>query len=656
MRRVVIFHEMTLNPRDSGVRVAALLKLSEVLLPTSRGIHIALHRAESTTRGWSTRIAKFARSPRLSIGITRTLCWCGTLILQPFRTRAFGTRTAAMNNKSKKSTQTPTPTNPHFTVESALATVKAAERRNDGSSPQDRINDVMASLPERGPDDLIVRCHVRLADIHQRKTAGENLRQEEQELRRLTEANPGLIAVMTAEGSVEFVNQAVQQYFGRTLQDLKDWTITDTVHPDDLPSVVDAWSRSFESGEPYYMDHRCRRFDGEYRWFHAAGLPLRDDAGRIFRWYVLLTDIQERKAAEEKLREDENELSRIRDAIPNMIVVFRPDGTILHLNKSVLDYSGLPSEDMRREGVVGRFLHPEDIERTEEQRLKASTEPIPFENEMRILGKDGRYRWFLVRYNPLVNDEGRLVRWYATGTDIETRRQAEDGTRNKNPALPEEVNRSSVVEVTAGTSTPQEAVQLSNCDALLDGLRSGHQQAYEELVREFSGRLLNTARCYLRSEADACDAVQNAFLCAFKSIDRFNGDSQLSTWLHRIVVNCALMHLRARRRRGEMDKVDIDDLLPRFDTTGNWVEHSLLSPSAYLSLEASETRTMVRQCIDLLPVNYRTVLMLRDIDELDTEEAAKLMGLKANAVKVRLHRARQALKVLLERHIDFGTK
>jgi RNA polymerase sigma-70 factor, ECF subfamily len=194
------------------------------------------------------------------------------------------------------------------------------------------------------------------------------------------------------------------------------------------------------------------------------------------------------------------------------------------------------------------------------------------------------------------------------------------------------------------------------CATFLDCLRSGHEHAYEELVRQFSGRLLAIARRYLRSEEDAADTVQNAFICAFKSIETFNGDSQLSTWLHRIVVNCALMQLRANRRRGEKDKVRIDDLLPRFDTTGEWIEQGLVSAPTHLSVEASETRAIVRQCIELLPENYRTVLILRDIDEFDTEEAAELLNLTISTVKVRLHRARQALKILLERRVGFVTR
>lgn len=189
-----------------------------------------------------------------------------------------------------------------------------------------------------------------------------------------------------------------------------------------------------------------------------------------------------------------------------------------------------------------------------------------------------------------------------------------------------------------------------NTDAiLLAGLRSGEQHAYEEMVRRFGGRLLATARHYLRSEADACDALQDAFLCAFKSIGTFKGDSRLSTWLYRILVNTALMHLRAKRYCREADGGEINELLPRFDTAGNWLDERIHSVPAHVLFETSETRAIVRRCIDLLPDNCRIVLILRDIEELDTEEVASLLDVTPSNVKVRLHRARQALKTMLER-------
>ncbi len=193
---------------------------------------------------------------------------------------------------------------------------------------------------------------------------------------------------------------------------------------------------------------------------------------------------------------------------------------------------------------------------------------------------------------------------------------------------------------------------ISRDASLLDGLRNGDPLAYEELIRKFGSRLLATARRYLRSEADACDALQDSFLCAFKSIHTFNGDAQLSTWLHRIVVNSALMQLRARRHEGDGETVPIDRLLPRFDDRGNWSDDESVSISAQVRLEASETRSLVRRCINLLPDSYRLVLILRDIEELDTGETARLLNLTHSNVKVRLHRARQALKILLENQSD----
>jgi RNA polymerase sigma-70 factor (ECF subfamily) len=180
---------------------------------------------------------------------------------------------------------------------------------------------------------------------------------------------------------------------------------------------------------------------------------------------------------------------------------------------------------------------------------------------------------------------------------------------------------------------------------LLERLRQGDDAAYETLVRENSGRMLTVARQYVRNEESARDAVQEAFLSAFRSIASFQGGSSLSTWLHRIVVNACLMKLRSGRRRPE---TSIEDLLPRFDETGHRlaVEEDW-SESAEAALSRSETREAVRAAIDRLPQAYRTVLILRDIEEMSTAEAAEMLGTTPTAVKVRLHRARQALRTLL---------
>ena len=181
--------------------------------------------------------------------------------------------------------------------------------------------------------------------------------------------------------------------------------------------------------------------------------------------------------------------------------------------------------------------------------------------------------------------------------------------------------------------------------ALLAALRAGSDAAYEELVRTTSPRLLAVARRIV-GEEDAHDTLQDALISAFRALDQFDGHARLSTWLHRIVVNTALMRLRSRKRRHEEP---LEPLLPGFKDDG----HQLREPvewadGADVVLERDETRAFVRAQIARLPENYRTVLLLRDIEEMTTPEAADALGISENAVKIRLHRARQALRALLD--------
>jgi RNA polymerase sigma-70 factor, ECF subfamily len=199
------------------------------------------------------------------------------------------------------------------------------------------------------------------------------------------------------------------------------------------------------------------------------------------------------------------------------------------------------------------------------------------------------------------------------------------------------------------TSEPAQTNEYVHQAQILARLRRGEDDAFEQLVRQYSGRLLAVARRLLGNEHDAQDALQEAFLSAFKALAQFTGTAKLSTWLHRIVVNAALMKLRSRRRKPEEP---INDLLPHFDVQGEWASRvtSWDAPSDVL-LQRQETRALVRRCVDCLPETYRTVLLLRDIEELDTEETADLLGITPNAVKIRLHRARQVLRTLLEQEL-----
>lgn len=181
---------------------------------------------------------------------------------------------------------------------------------------------------------------------------------------------------------------------------------------------------------------------------------------------------------------------------------------------------------------------------------------------------------------------------------------------------------------------------------LIRRLRTNDVDAFETLVRLNRGRMLATAWRLLGSEVDAQDAVQDALLAAYRAIRLFAGNSMLSTWLHRLVVNSSLMRLRFKRRRPE---TAIPNLL-HLEETGKWAETGIpLPPTSEAVCESNQTRAMVRACIARLPAAYQVILLLRDLEELDNNEVAQLLAISANTVKIRLHRARRALKTLIER-------
>ncbi len=217
-----------------------------------------------------------------------------------------------------------------------------------------------------------------------------------------------------------------------------------------------------------------------------------------------------------------------------------------------------------------------------------------------------------------------------------TLRAAQTSRRAREPKRPE--------------TTPAVDSTSSAGDAdLLTRLRSGDADAFELLIRTHGPRMLAVANRMLGCESNAADAVQEAFLSAWKSLDRFEGGSTLGTWLHRIVVNSALMKLRIAKRRSELS---IESLLPMFHDDGHRqnVQPAWSAPADDL-LQRQELRQMIRDKVNLLPDDYRTVIMLRDIEELDTEATAEALGITAGAVKTRLHRARMALRQLLEREL-----
>ena len=284
------------------------------------------------------------------------------------------------------------------------------------------------------------------------RSASEEIRNSEARLLKIIDTIPTHAWCTLPDGTGIFWNRRWLEYTGLSLEVLRGWGWQNAIHPEDLKKITDKWLGDLAAGQPGEVEGRLRRFDGVYRWFLFRAEPLRDESGNIVNWYGTDTDIDDLKRAEAKLRQDEEELRRMTDAIPQTIIVMNPDGKAIYANRVTLEYTGLSLDDVRGDDFRARVFHPDDVQRLREERNKALSGAAPFENEQRALGKDGKYRWFLIRYNPLLDESGNVIRWYATGTDIDDRKRAEDRLRNETVALREQIDRDSMFEDIVGSS------------------------------------------------------------------------------------------------------------------------------------------------------------------------------------------------------------
>ncbi len=298
-----------------------------------------------------------------------------------------------------------------------------------------------------------------VTEITQRKQVEEALRRSEQQLRDVIETIPAMAWTTDPNGSRDFANRRWQEYTGMSVSEMAGDGWMKMIHPADLTRHSEKCHHSLTTGTPFENEVRVRRAsDGQYRWFLHRGVAMRDETGNILKWFGTGADIEDLKRAEVKLRQDEQELRRITDAIPLSIVVLNPDGSAIYANRVALDYMGLILDDVIDNKFRERIFHPEDVERLRKSRRDSLAMDVPFENEQRALGKDGEYRWFLIRYNPLLDEDGKVVRWYASATDIDDRRRSEDRTRNENIALRDEVDKAFMFEEIVGDSPSIQSV------------------------------------------------------------------------------------------------------------------------------------------------------------------------------------------------------
>jgi formate hydrogenlyase transcriptional activator len=290
-------------------------------------------------------------------------------------------------------------------------------------------------LPVRNAEGTITAWYLLLTDIDELKRAEATLRAKELSWRQIIDNIPGFVNTAGTTGEPEFFNRQELEYFGKTNDELKNWARNDVVHPEDLPGVNGAWATSIATGQTLDVETRLRRADGVYRWFQIRAIPARDTEGKINEWYALLTDIDDRKRAEQKLRQSEADLRTITDSIRQPIIVLSPDGMTLYVNRVAMDLTGLTREEMHGQSFFQRIIHPDDVSRLRGTRQEGLLRGVPFELEMRARYKSGQYRWQLLQYNPLRDESGQIIRWYATATDIDDRKRAEETLRQSEENL-----------------------------------------------------------------------------------------------------------------------------------------------------------------------------------------------------------------------------
>jgi PAS domain S-box-containing protein len=286
--------------------------------------------------------------------------------------------------------------------------------------------------PVRDNSGRVIKWYGSNTDVEDRKRAEDALRESERELRQLVDSVPGMIAVANSKGEHEYANRRALDYTGTTVEDSRGLGFINTIHPEEQELVRDEWIRCSSLRQPMDINHRWRRFDGVYRWFHVRVEPLFDEHGGVARWYGLLTDIEDRRKAEEALRESEQHLRLLVETLPAVVWRAAADGAIDYTNQRLEQYIG-QKPPLGSDWV--QTLHPDDVDPTVDKWTRACQTGFSYDANFRLKRADGQYRWVQVIGEPLRNVQGRIQNWYGLMLDIDDRRRAEQALKERETHL-----------------------------------------------------------------------------------------------------------------------------------------------------------------------------------------------------------------------------
>ena len=302
------------------------------------------------------------------------------------------------------------------------------------------------SEPLRDPQGKIIQWYGLSIDIDERKRAEETLRTSERELRTLIDVMPAYVGTALPDGTADFFSQRWLDYFGQTREEAMGWGWAGVIHPDDVDRVSANWRAGLASGEPVEQELRCRRADGVYRWFLNRNLALRDDKGKIVKWYGILFDIDVLKKTESALQMREHELLGIIETIPSMLWSVSPIGKTTHLSQRFLVYCGTSFEEIVNRGWE-TFIHPDDREETVKAFARAISSGESYSAIHRVRRADGEYRWHHSMGEPLRDPQCKIIQWYGLSVDIDDRKRAEDHLRDTRIKLAKASRLATVAEL-----------------------------------------------------------------------------------------------------------------------------------------------------------------------------------------------------------------
>jgi PAS domain S-box-containing protein len=311
-----------------------------------------------------------------------------------------------------------------FIAASVLAVVLSAARNRTSASHRQLRNDQQVTIGELQQQNDRLRV-----ENAEHSEAATSARRAEQEIRTTVDTVPALIARYRADGFMDFRNKNWREFTGLSQDNLEGRRWGSALHPDEEEMVEREWREHIATGEPFELEQRLRKADGEYRWHRIRRVPLRGESGEVVKWYAIAFDVDDRKRTEDALRKSEADLAKTRhelqliiDTIPVLVLRHRADGIIDFVNEVGRVYSGITRTTWPSRTSV--ITHPDDVPRLEAAWDVALRTGESFEQEVRLRRADGQYRWFFTRRVPLRRD-GEVIAWYAATTDIEDRKRAE---------------------------------------------------------------------------------------------------------------------------------------------------------------------------------------------------------------------------------------